>query len=183
MAACAHGAGYDSCPPNKVAQDFNQADKGTKRLKRAVRRVRIDLAAGDVHMPGALDSISTAYVSRRDALKRRRKRHGAGAHGQIETIGKFNEHHDEHGRFASSDGVAAAASPEIAGNETPTSPAHSALSRAAGNVLGWGGGATLGALAGGALGVTAAVAAAPLLGAAAAVVAAGAGDILGSALG
>ncbi len=29
MAACAHGAGYGSCPPAKVSHEFNQADKGT----------------------------------------------------------------------------------------------------------------------------------------------------------
>ncbi len=29
MAACAHGAGYGSCPPAKVSKEFNQADKGT----------------------------------------------------------------------------------------------------------------------------------------------------------
>jgi hypothetical protein len=29
MAACAHGAGYESCPPQKVSNEFNQADKGT----------------------------------------------------------------------------------------------------------------------------------------------------------
>lgn len=29
MAACAHGAGYNACPPQKVAHEFNQADKGT----------------------------------------------------------------------------------------------------------------------------------------------------------
>ena len=28
MAACAHGAGYSSCPPAKVSKEFNQADKG-----------------------------------------------------------------------------------------------------------------------------------------------------------
>ncbi len=33
MAACAHGAGYDSCPSQKVSTDFNQADKGTGILK------------------------------------------------------------------------------------------------------------------------------------------------------
>lgn len=32
MAACAHGAKYDSCPPPKVAREFNQADKGGKML-------------------------------------------------------------------------------------------------------------------------------------------------------
>lgn len=31
MAACAHGAGYDSCPPTKVAKEFNKADKGSKK--------------------------------------------------------------------------------------------------------------------------------------------------------
>lgn len=29
MAACSHGAGYESCPPAKVAREFNQADKGS----------------------------------------------------------------------------------------------------------------------------------------------------------
>lgn len=33
MAACAHGAGYESCPPKKVSKEFNQADKGTGILK------------------------------------------------------------------------------------------------------------------------------------------------------
>lgn len=33
MAACAHGAGYSSCPPAKVSKEFNQADKGTGILK------------------------------------------------------------------------------------------------------------------------------------------------------
>lgn len=36
MAACAHGADYESCPPKKVAKEFNKADKGTKLLKRAM---------------------------------------------------------------------------------------------------------------------------------------------------
>lgn len=36
MAACAHGAGYKSCPPTKVAREFNQADKGTRLLKTAM---------------------------------------------------------------------------------------------------------------------------------------------------
>ena len=27
MAACAHDAGYDSCPPKKVSREFNQADR------------------------------------------------------------------------------------------------------------------------------------------------------------
>lgn len=34
MAACAHGAGYASCPPAKVSKEFNQADKGTGILKK-----------------------------------------------------------------------------------------------------------------------------------------------------
>ena len=33
MAACSHGADYTSCPPKKVAKEFNQADKGTGILK------------------------------------------------------------------------------------------------------------------------------------------------------
>lgn len=34
MAACAHGADYDSCPPKKVAKEFNQKDKGTGIIKK-----------------------------------------------------------------------------------------------------------------------------------------------------
>lgn len=40
MAACAHGAGYKSCPPAKVAKEFNQADKGSKMLKKAMTKPR-----------------------------------------------------------------------------------------------------------------------------------------------
>jgi len=38
MAACAHGAGYASCPPARVSHEFNQADKGSAMLKRAMQR-------------------------------------------------------------------------------------------------------------------------------------------------
>ena len=34
MATCAHGAGYEACPPAKVAKEFNQADTGTGILGR-----------------------------------------------------------------------------------------------------------------------------------------------------
>lgn len=39
MAACSHGAGYSSCPPAKVAKEFNQADKksGILRNKKSGR--------------------------------------------------------------------------------------------------------------------------------------------------
>jgi hypothetical protein len=43
MAACAHGAGYESCPPQKVSSEFNQADKGTSMLSRAMRRKRMQI--------------------------------------------------------------------------------------------------------------------------------------------
>jgi len=33
MAACAHGAKYENCPPAKVAKEFNQADKKSGILK------------------------------------------------------------------------------------------------------------------------------------------------------
>lgn len=36
MAACAHGADYESCPPKKVSKEFNKADKGGKLLKKAM---------------------------------------------------------------------------------------------------------------------------------------------------
>ena len=35
MAACAHDAGYASCPPKKVSKEFNQADKGSTLLRLA----------------------------------------------------------------------------------------------------------------------------------------------------
>lgn len=38
MAACAHGAGYSACPPQKVSEEFNQADKGTAMLKQAMAK-------------------------------------------------------------------------------------------------------------------------------------------------
>lgn len=38
MAACSHGAGYASCPPAKVSHEFNQADKGSSMLRKAVQR-------------------------------------------------------------------------------------------------------------------------------------------------
>ncbi len=31
MAACAHGAKYPSCPPTKVAKEYVEADKRTKK--------------------------------------------------------------------------------------------------------------------------------------------------------
>ena len=34
MAACAHGAKYKKCPPEKVAKEFNRADKAKARAKR-----------------------------------------------------------------------------------------------------------------------------------------------------
>lgn len=37
MAACAHGAGYSSCPPVKVSHEFNQADKGSALLSHAMQ--------------------------------------------------------------------------------------------------------------------------------------------------
>ena len=38
MAACAHGSGYESCPPAKVAKEFNRADKGTGILKKRPKK-------------------------------------------------------------------------------------------------------------------------------------------------
>lgn len=47
MAACSHGAGYDSCPPAKVSKDFNQADKGTPMMHKAMMaRLKNKLALG-----------------------------------------------------------------------------------------------------------------------------------------
>ena len=42
MAACAHGADYDSCPDDKVSKEFNQADKGTKQLSNAMKEAHVD---------------------------------------------------------------------------------------------------------------------------------------------
>tara|TARA_R110000764_G_scaffold119281_1_gene206901 strand:+ start:288 stop:434 length:147 start_codon:yes stop_codon:yes gene_type:complete len=33
MAACAHDAGYKSCPPKKVSKEFNQADAKKRKAK------------------------------------------------------------------------------------------------------------------------------------------------------
>jgi hypothetical protein len=33
MAACAHGAKYSSCPPSKIAKEFNKTDTKTGILK------------------------------------------------------------------------------------------------------------------------------------------------------
>ena len=46
MAACAHGAGYASCPPANVAREFNQADKGTGILSKRRPRKRIRRGKG-----------------------------------------------------------------------------------------------------------------------------------------
>jgi hypothetical protein len=40
MAACAHGAGYDKCPPMSVAKEFNQADKGSSMLKKHKKKMK-----------------------------------------------------------------------------------------------------------------------------------------------
>lgn len=37
FAACAHGAGYASCPPSNVSKEFNQADKGGAMLRRSAK--------------------------------------------------------------------------------------------------------------------------------------------------
>jgi hypothetical protein len=37
FAACAHGADYASCPPAEVSHEFNQADKGSALLSRAMQ--------------------------------------------------------------------------------------------------------------------------------------------------
>ena len=49
MAACAHGAGYSSCPPSKVSKEFNQADKGSKLLSHAMSDMH---SHSDVSSPG-----------------------------------------------------------------------------------------------------------------------------------
>ena len=38
MAACSHGANYPSCPPVKVAKEFNKADKSTGILKKSKKK-------------------------------------------------------------------------------------------------------------------------------------------------
>lgn len=48
MAACSHGAGYESCPPQKVSQEFNQADKGTGILKPNAKKLGQMLRKKDV---------------------------------------------------------------------------------------------------------------------------------------
>ncbi len=41
MGACSHGAGYASCPPMKVAKEFNQADKGRSSKGLPERKSRL----------------------------------------------------------------------------------------------------------------------------------------------
>lgn len=42
MAACAHDADYENCPPEEVAKDFNKADKKSGRLKRAMKQIKTE---------------------------------------------------------------------------------------------------------------------------------------------
>lgn len=46
MAACSHGAGYDTCPPAKVSHDFNSADKGTGIMSKSSGSKTIRYARG-----------------------------------------------------------------------------------------------------------------------------------------
>ena len=59
MAACAHGAGYASCPPMNVAHEFNQADKGTGILSGMSRKKRRKkkkmMGALSSHMMGGME--------------------------------------------------------------------------------------------------------------------------------
>ena len=48
MAACAHGAGYSSCPSDEVSHEFNQADKGSALLSHAMKH---NYAAGGPTSP------------------------------------------------------------------------------------------------------------------------------------
>jgi hypothetical protein len=38
MAACSHGAGYESCPSKKVAKEYNEADQKSGILKKAMMK-------------------------------------------------------------------------------------------------------------------------------------------------
>lgn len=46
MGACSHGAGYASCPPAKVAQEFNRADaaQGTRGLPARKNKSKLSAA-------------------------------------------------------------------------------------------------------------------------------------------
>lgn len=46
MAACSHGAGYDSCPPAKISTEFNQADKGTGIMSKSTGSKAMRYARG-----------------------------------------------------------------------------------------------------------------------------------------
>ena len=35
MAACAHGADYEKCPPKKVAKEFNEEDQKSRKRKKS----------------------------------------------------------------------------------------------------------------------------------------------------
>lgn len=51
MAACAHGSGYEKCPPKDVAKRFNEADTGSKRLSEAAKDINRN-AKGNRFAPG-----------------------------------------------------------------------------------------------------------------------------------
>jgi hypothetical protein len=42
MAACAHGADYEKCPPRAVAKEFFNADQkaGKSKAKRSTKKIR-----------------------------------------------------------------------------------------------------------------------------------------------
>ncbi|HEY6436817.1 MAG TPA: hypothetical protein VIY47_09510 [Ignavibacteriaceae bacterium] len=64
MAACAHGADYDSCPPKKVSREFNQADKGTKQLSNAMKHRADESSHGSI----SPEDVDAAYQLRHEAF-------------------------------------------------------------------------------------------------------------------
>lgn len=64
MAACAHGAGYPSCPPAKVAREFNQADKGGVMLGKSQGSKSIRYAEG-----GAVHGKTSEFLKTPDAVR------------------------------------------------------------------------------------------------------------------
>ena len=63
MAACAHGADYDECPPKTVAKEFNQADKKTGMLSReSLEESRMGELDEEVHQ--AVKSLVTPIIKK-----------------------------------------------------------------------------------------------------------------------
>ena len=72
MAACAHGADYESCPPKKVAKEFNQADKKKVSFKEWVERP-IETKV-DIDVPGVVAKLAKKHNVSTDSINAQLKK-------------------------------------------------------------------------------------------------------------